>query len=105
MLMSREKITSERAFDMLQGVRCRVMRFAPHPPAKKARFAGAYMLVNAAAVAALNNLFEPVDTTKVMHLSWVTIVILLFSISTLSRYSSVVPVCRGTKPAAMAAKP
>jgi serine/threonine-protein kinase len=39
------------------------------------------MLVNAAAVAALNNLFVPIDTTQIMHLSWVTIVVLLFSIT------------------------
>jgi serine/threonine-protein kinase len=57
------------------------VRYARHPPATKVAFGGAYMLVNAAAIAALNNLFERVDTSQVMHLSWVTIVVLLFSIT------------------------
>jgi serine/threonine-protein kinase len=56
------------------------VRFAPHRPTTQLGFGGAYMLVNAAAVAALNNLLVPIDTTQIMHLSWVTIVVLLFSI-------------------------
>ncbi|HEY7170604.1 MAG TPA: serine/threonine-protein kinase [Vicinamibacterales bacterium] len=57
------------------------VRYVRQPPATKVAFGGAYMLVNAAAIAALNNWFEPIDTSQVMHLSWVTIVVLLFSIT------------------------
>jgi len=57
------------------------VRFAPHPPGTKVASGGAYMLVNAAAIAALNNLFEPPNLSLTMHLSWITIVIMLFSIT------------------------
>jgi tRNA A-37 threonylcarbamoyl transferase component Bud32 len=57
------------------------VRFAVHPLPTKIAAGGAYMLVNAAAIAALNNLFDSPDMSLTMHLSWITVLILLFSIT------------------------
>jgi serine/threonine-protein kinase len=57
------------------------VRFAPHRTGSKVAFGGAYMLVNAAAIAALNNLFKAPNPHLTMQLSWITIVIMLFSIT------------------------
>src|SRR3954468_15734071 len=57
------------------------VRFAAHPLPTKIAAGGAYMLVNAAAIAALNNLFDTPNTSLTMHLSWITVLILLFSIT------------------------
>jgi eukaryotic-like serine/threonine-protein kinase len=55
------------------------LRFAPHSASVKMDVGLAYMLANAAGIAALNNVIGTPAVTKVMQVSWIGVLILVFS--------------------------